>query len=175
MGWRSKGIIVLVGLLGVTFVAPARAEDLPPDLAAVPGGAIGFLHVHGADLWKSPPFKDLHKVLEKAGPKALMAFDQRFVPSPSTIDRVTVVILKPDNPRPEPPFVAIITTTKPFDPKELIKSGLPKPVEGKAGDLKFYHDEESRMAIYVINDKTFAVSANEEMEEFLSLQGKGKW
>jgi hypothetical protein len=160
-------------LLGATFVTPARAEDLPPDLAAVPGGAIGFLHVHASDLWKSPPLKDLHKVLEKAGPKALMAFDQRFVPSPSTIDRVTVVILKPDNPRPEPPLVAIITTTKPFDPKELIKSGLTKPVEAKAGELKYFHDEETRMAVYVINDKTFAVSAREEMEEFVSLQGKG--
>src|SRR5262249_10624936 len=108
---KRLGILTILGL-ALSF-APARAEDLPPDLAAVPGGAIGFLHVHAADLWKSEPLKDLRMVLQKAGPQALQAFDQRFVPSPSTIDRVTIVMLNPEGAgRREPPFVAIISTSK---------------------------------------------------------------
>ncbi|HLW67317.1 MAG TPA: DUF1559 domain-containing protein [Gemmataceae bacterium] len=169
---KRLAILAIVGL--AVPLSSARAEDLPPDLAAVPGGAIGFLHVHAADLWKNEALKDLRMVLEKAGPKYLAAFDQRFVPAPSTIDRVTIVMLNPENSgRREPPFVGIITTTKAFDAKEMIKSGLPKAVEATAGNLKYYHDEESRIAIHIINDKTFAVSMREEMDEFLSQQGKG--
>src|SRR5262245_7593755 len=132
-----KRLAILAIVAGAISLAPARAEDLSPDLAAVPGGAIGFLHIHAADLWKSAPLKDLRNVLQKAGPQALQAFDQRFVPSPSTIDRVTIVMLNPEGAgRREPPFVAIISTSKAFDPMQMIKSGLPKAVEAKAGNLK---------------------------------------
>jgi hypothetical protein len=169
---KRLAILALIGL--AIPLAPARAEDLPPDLASVPGGAIGFVHIHAADLYKSEPFKDLRMVLQKAGPKALQEFDQRFGGVPSTVDRVTIVILNPEGAgRREPPFVGIISTSKAFDPKQLIKNGLPKGVEATAGNLKYFHDEESRLAIFVINDKTFAVGMREEMEEFVSLQGKG--
>src|SRR5437868_6650430 len=93
--------------LALLLAAPLRGDDKPPaDLAAVPGNALGFVHVRVADLWKSEALKDLRAMIEKAGSDALTAFDRRFVPAPSSIERLTAVVMMPD--RGEPPIVLIV-------------------------------------------------------------------
>ena len=85
-------------LAAVAALAPAgRAADLPADLALVPPDAIGFVHVRARDLWASDLMATLRATVEKAGPRALVAFDAQFYPAPSTIDRVTLVLSPSDN------------------------------------------------------------------------------
>src|SRR5437763_5344037 len=90
------------------FAAPLRAQELPPDLAAVPGSALGFAHVRVAEVWKGEALKDIRAIFAKAGPKYLDMLDHRFVPAPSTIDRVTV-ILTLDQPMAEPSALVVLT------------------------------------------------------------------
>src|SRR6266704_5622726 len=116
--------------LVLAIAAPLPAQELPADLAAVPGNAAGFVHVRVADLWQSDSLKDLRASVLKAGPKALEAFDQRFVPAPSSIERVTIILLDPRGGG-EPPLVGIISCSKPFDGAQAAKSLLPQGKEMK--------------------------------------------
>ena len=160
----------ILAWFGLALLAlPARAEEpnLPPDLAAVPGNAIGFVHIRAADLWKCDALKDFRKMIEKAGPKALQQFDDRFVPAPSTIDRITVFVLMPSDAGPEPPFVGLIACNQPFDRAKLFKSLLPRGTEKKAGNKSFQADEDFDLAIHVLDDRTFAVATVSVMRRYL--------
>jgi hypothetical protein len=150
---------------------PLRAQEtkLPADLAAVPGGALGFLHVRAADLWKCDAFKDLRAMIQKAGPKALQAFDDRFVPAPSTIDRITVFSLMPGEALPEAPFIAVIACNQAFDKRKLVESLLPKGKEVKVGNATIHADDEFDLAIRVIDDRTFAVATIGTMRTYLEM------
>src|SRR6266404_1795922 len=93
-------------LLLLLLAASVRADDkVPADLAAVPGNALGFVHVRVADLWKSDALKDLRGMVEKAGSEALQAFDRRFIPAPSSIDRLTAIVMMPEGGEPRIVFV----------------------------------------------------------------------
>src|ERR1700722_1967826 len=109
--------------------SPVPADEpkaLTSDLAAVPADAIGFVHVRVSDLWQSPLMKDFRDTIVQAGPKALQAFDERMVPQPSTVERITVVML-PDSERARyPPFVTIVACSKAFDHDKALKSLLPQ-------------------------------------------------
>src|SRR5579862_2507656 len=75
----------LVFTVASSAAGPQRAP-LPEDLAAVPGDALGFIHIRVADVWKSDALKELRDTVMKAGDKALQGFDKRFVPAPSSIE-----------------------------------------------------------------------------------------
>lgn len=149
--------------------APATSADdqLPADLAAVPSNAIGFLHLKLADLWKSELLKDLRVSIERAGPKAIEAFDSRFMPRPSSIDRLTIIMLDPTEGGGDPPFVGIVTCNEAFDKAKVIQSLLPMGKETKVGNRSFVADPEQDIGIYVMNDRTFAVATPAMLIRFL--------
>lgn len=64
------------------------------ELALVPTDSLGFVHLRARDIWKSEHLEQFRRAIDKAGPDALKILDDSFVPSPSTLDRMTVVILK---------------------------------------------------------------------------------
>ncbi|MFL5342322.1 MAG: DUF1559 domain-containing protein [Gemmataceae bacterium] len=170
--WLHRLIPLAVPLL---LAAPLRAGDaVRPDLAAVPGNALGFVHVRVAELWKSDAFKDLRGMVEKAGSDALAAFDKRFVPAPSSIDRLTVVILMPDGGTGgEPPLVAIISTSAPFDDAKLVKAALSEPKEEKAGEKRFYTDMKTGVGLQVIDKQTFAFGPIDAMRHYVGERSGG--
>src|SRR3954470_21836904 len=104
-------------LVAAAWAQPADPKPLPADLAAVPNDAFAFAHVKLADLWKNDALKDVRAILEKAGPKALEAFDKRFTPPPSTVERLSVYMPPPnfEAGRPEFDFVFLLAVSKPFD------------------------------------------------------------
>src|SRR5262249_32130117 len=68
----------------------------------------------------------------KAGEDALRAFDQRFLPAPSSIDRLTVFVLPPERGgRSEPGIVVLLTTTRPFDKEQFLKQTAPEAKKGR--------------------------------------------
>jgi prepilin-type processing-associated H-X9-DG protein len=144
---------VTVAILTLTSAAPAADAPLPPDLALVPPGAAGFVHVRVADLCRSEHFGVYRQFLGKAGEDVIRAFNDHFVPSPKTVDRITVFVNPPAGGRNEPEVVAIITTSAPFDKDRLLKSfvqGVPK----QSGNV--YTDERDMTAVYVPGDRLFA-------------------
>src|SRR5262245_40447417 len=116
-----KTLLSIAAALTLLVAAlPARGQELPPDLAAVPGNALGFAHVRIADIWKGEALKEIRAVFAKAGPEYLKMLDERFVPAPSTIDRVTI-ILTLEKDKQEPSALVVVTTTVPFDREKLVK------------------------------------------------------
>ena len=114
------GVAALTAALCGSTMPHAGDGALPADLAFVPADGIGFVHVRLGEIWKSEHFKEWRETLQKAGDEALAAFDKRFVPAPSTIDRLTAFVTAPSAepgglaPR-LPNVVVIVTTTKPID------------------------------------------------------------
>jgi Protein of unknown function (DUF1559) len=156
-----KRFLTLVAAL--TLVAPAVAQPAgekltaPPELAVVPNDAFAFAHVKLADLWKNDALRDARAILEKAGPKAIEAFDKRFTPTPSTVERLTVYMPPPnfDAGRPEFDFVFLLAVNRPFDRDKFLKQlGKTSPRKGRNGE--FVVDEDEAVAVRFLDDRTLA-------------------
>jgi hypothetical protein len=156
---------------------PAAAQpptDLPPDLALVHPDALGFVHVRLADLWKHEAMKDARKLFEKAGPKALGALDEQFTPKPSTVERVTTVVLPFDG-RGEPAMVAVLRFSAAFDAAAIKKNYLPRGKAVKTGvnaSKEMFADEVARLAVFFPDDKTLVFSDPETLGKYLTLAPK---
>jgi hypothetical protein len=148
---------------------------LPADLAIVPNDAFAFAHVKLADLWKNDALKDVRGILEKAGPKAIAAFDARFTPAPSTVDRLTVY-LPPPNFEAGPPefdFVFILAVNKPFDRDKFLKQlGKTTPRKGRNGD--FVVDENEAVAVRFVNDRVMAFGTAQAIQRMVDNAPPGK-
>jgi len=165
---------ILITALAIACLSSARADEkLPTDLAAVPGDGIGFIHIRVGEVLQGEAMKPVRQLLEKAGPKALKAFNERFVPAPLSIDRLTLIIIKPDQGGPEPPFVFIVGTSKPFDASKVISAGLPRAQEQKAGDVKYYVDSENDLAMKVLDDRHLLLGPSSTVAQYLSSKPMG--
>lgn len=152
-------LTLAAGLLAATAAAAQPKADrpaLPPDLAAVPNDAFAVAHVKLADLWRNDALKDVRDILQKAGPKAIEAFDRRFTPAPSTVERLTVY-LPPFNfeGRPEFDFVFLLAVSQPYDKARFLKQlGKTETRKGRLGG--FVVDEDGSVAVRFIDEKTLA-------------------
>jgi hypothetical protein len=152
---RSTCLAVLVALTSTLLLLHPRSEsiaaqeraDLPVDLALVPADALGFIHVRGADLWKSEILAGFRATFEKAGPKILAALDNKFAPKLSTFDRLTVFALK-DNNKDEPAIFGIFRFTKPFEIAEVVTSFLPKALAERIDGKAIYKGEQTPFELY---------------------------
>jgi prepilin-type processing-associated H-X9-DG protein len=153
--------VIALGLTSAAFAQPTgKSSPLPPDLAAVPNDAFAFGHIRLADFWKNDALKDVRGILQKAGPRALEAFDKRFSPAPSTIERLTVYLPTPnfDAGRPEFDFVFIVGVSQPYDREKFTKQlGKTTTHKGRNGD--FVVDEEESVAVRFVDDRTLALGS----------------
>src|SRR5580692_3909953 len=99
---------------GHETVAAQEPTALPTDLALVPADAAGFVHIRGADLWKSEIFSGFRTTFAKAGPKALAALESQFVPKPSTFERFSGFLLYSENKR-DAELYGILKFSAPFE------------------------------------------------------------
>ena len=83
------------------------------------------------------------------------AFNNRFVPAPASIDRVTVFVLPPAGERPEPDVIGIIATSAPFRKDRLLKTMIMDQAKDLGGNV--YGDENGLTALYIPSDRLFAV------------------
>ena len=172
--------LAAAGLLSVP--APQRtataADDsgikapLPPELAVVPPDAIAFVHVRLADLWKSEAFKDFRDLIQKAGPKAIQAFDKRFVPHPSTLDRLTFFVLPPGGALRDPQPIVVLTTSAPINKEQFLQSAVPGAVEKKAKAGSYYDDAKTRTGISFLGDRAFLFGPSEVVAHLLNGERK---
>jgi hypothetical protein len=142
-------------LVAVALARPASAQGLPADLAAVPPAALGFVHVRIADLLKHKSLADYRKLFEKAGDRALTAFDGQFAPRPSSLDRVTAVVLPGQ--RPEEIFAAVLHFTQPFDLAAVRASYLPGAEAVKNSAKPLFVDKLSGTALFAPDPQTLVV------------------
>ena len=95
-GWVGGGLVWVFNRnkYSANATIPDPALTKADELELVPPDALGFVHLRLADVWKTEGFAEFRKVVAKAGPEALKALDDGFIPSPSSIERVTLVIVK---------------------------------------------------------------------------------
>ena len=109
-------------------------------------------------------------MLAKAGPEAIKKLSERFMPDPTTLERVTAFAILPKSdggpPRPIPSI--IFHMSKPFDKAKLEKTFAPQGARARAGDKSFTMDQQNDMAVYVIDDRTFQISPAHVMEKLLT-------
>ena len=156
-----KTLFTLLLLLGVTasvWAQPAgERSPLASDLAAVPNDAFLFGHVKIADLWKNDALKDVRMILLKAGSKALDAFDKRYTPSFSSLERLTVYAPLPDfNGPPNFMPVFILALNQPVEQKAFLKQ-FPGKVTEKKGKIASYFVAGDDLGVRFIDTKTFAI------------------
>jgi prepilin-type processing-associated H-X9-DG protein len=159
--------LAISAVVATVFSLPLGAQSLPPDLDSVPDGALGFVHVRVAEIWKGDAFKDMRAIIEKAGPAYFKLLDEHFVPAPSTIDRLTLILtIDPKNS--EPTALFVLTTKSPFDREKLLKKSLTKAVERRAGDATYYFDEELKIAVQAPTDTMVVFGPDKAMKAYLS-------
>src|SRR5262249_18443423 len=109
----------------------------------------------------------------KAGEKAIAGFDKRFLPHPSSIERLTVVLMPQDpNLDREPLVVAILATNQAVEKAAFLKSALPNAVEKKSRGSSYYADEKGQMGVSFINPQMIAFGPTQALTAYHARDGK---
>jgi hypothetical protein len=145
----------------------ATAAD---ELAMVPADAMGFAHVRLAELWKSGMMAEFRKVVEKAGPAALAALDEGFVPAPSSVDRLTVVVLKNPAGGPEPVVLGLVALSAPYDAAQVRRTHLPAAIKQQSGGKEFWFDPQADIAAHFPSDRLIVVGMAPAVAALLAKQ-----
>ena len=157
---------------GLLIALPVQAQQPAPDLKLVPPDALAFAHVRVAEIWKSDALKDYRKIIQKAGPQALAVIDADFVPAPSTIERITMVVLSLDKDKGEPKLVTILAFNTPFDAAKVKAQYMPLAKELQAGGKKYLFEPGEGLAIYFADKQTLTFSDGDTMAEYLAMPAK---
>ena len=121
-----KSISGFVFTLSISFICISNVNgQQPEDLKLVPGNAVLAVHMDLAKLWQSESMNDMRDLLKKAGPKALIELEKRFVPDPTTVETVTGFVMFSKNPGSPPEFAFLISLKKPVKEKALFLSAMP--------------------------------------------------
>jgi hypothetical protein len=150
-----------------TRAGAGDAPELPP----LPANAIAVVYIRAGDIWQSDPLKQFRDLLAKAGPEMLSAFDERFVPAPSSMDRIVVVISKSSKANGQPLITFFLTTSKPFDQERFVKNAMPEAQAEQIGNAKLYVDARTNVAVQVANERAILFGPAEAAREFLQEQG----
>jgi len=149
-----RGLFFLVTFLLCLPSTGRAGEALPADLAFVPADALGFVHVRLADVWRSPHFKMWRETVLQAGEPALAAFDQRFIPAPSSVDCLTVVVAAPGPGDRDPQVLAILRTSRAIDREAFIKHTLPGAKEEQINGKTHHFDLRGKIGVTFLDDRT---------------------
>ena len=126
MNALTKSISGFVFTLSISFICMSNVvAQQPEDLKLVPGNAVLAVHMDLAKLWQSESMNDMRELLKKAGPKALIELEKRFIPDPTTVETVTGFVMFPKNPGSPPDFAFLISLKKPVEEKALFLSAMP--------------------------------------------------
>jgi prepilin-type processing-associated H-X9-DG protein len=151
--WRAA-VIVLVFVLSLIAAALPAAQPVDARAPPIPADAFAVVHIRLADIWKSEALNEMRELLLKAGPQALKAFDRRFVPAPSSLDRLTIVVRLPSEPAREPAVVFYLTTSTPFDSEKLVKGTFPASRRQQVGGTRYYVDDKADVGLAIVNEQT---------------------
>lgn len=164
----SRRFLTTAALLLLLLPCRAAAQALPPDLALVPADAQGFVHVRLADIWKSEPFKEWRTTILKAGDQALAAFDKRFVPAPSSIERLTAILMPPGPGEREPDVLVVLATSKPIDRDAFLRQTVPGAQEERVAGKSYYLDVKTKTAMFFVGERALAFGSPSAVQSALS-------
>lgn len=176
-GWIGGGLVWVLNRH--KYSDPETVLDVnlgkADEVEMVPADAMGFVHLRLRDLWKTEAMAEFRKVLERAGPEALKALDEGFVPAPSSIERATLVVLRPD-PQPGPMAVpkvfAILAFSSPFDADQVRRANFPAIGVKNAGGKEYWQDAKSGLALHFPSDRVIVLGTGPAVQAYLSAPPK---
>ncbi|VTT97500.1 Uncharacterized protein OS=Singulisphaera acidiphila (strain ATCC BAA-1392 / DSM 18658 / VKM B-2454 / MOB10) GN=Sinac_0934 PE=4 SV=1: SBP_bac_10 [Gemmataceae bacterium] len=162
--------------------APARAAELPPALAAVPGDAAAFVAVDVPAVLNSPLCDDLQYVLGAVTPAEAAAFAKKFPIDPRTVEHVVVVAptgATVTDPLPDlhPTAVsalAVFGCSKAFDPAALQKGFSPVGrAKSYRGRVYQFEDENWTGLLVLPGNRAFVIGAEDSLVWLIDRLEKG--
>jgi hypothetical protein len=147
-------------------------EKLTTDLAAIPEGAIAVAHVRVADIYASEVMADVRKLIDKAGPEALGVIDSDFYPAPSTLRRVTTIVLpiSEKDRNSFPGMVTLLSFSKPVDMARIQKTYMQQATTTKVADTIVFTDKVAGMSACLLDESTLAFGDEEGVPRYLGLK-----
>jgi hypothetical protein len=154
---------------------PVTTADLPTDLDLIPRDAAAFFHIRARDIWQSTWLKDARQILDKAGPEAWKEFEKKSPIDPTTIDRVSLVMLTPQTlgepfPRVDPEAmsaIVVVSTTRPYDRLALLQAAGCRE-KAYRRNLYFFH-EDLWAGLVLVDEKTFLVGSEDAVVRWFDL------
>jgi hypothetical protein len=177
--FRSRFVIaVLAGAL-IALGPTARAAD-PSAAKVLTPDAKGFLHVRAGDIWTADVAKQLRNFVAQAGPGMIADFDGSFYPAPSDVESFTVVLfdmkfrnILPEGRPTDLTPVWVVTSKKPLDRAELLKTmaktGKPRKHAGK----DYYFDEAQWSGLLILDDRSYAYASEDSITKLIDRMAKG--
>jgi len=179
LGTTLAGLALGLAFLGDPAPTAAQPGSIPSkaalttDLTLIPGNAAGFVHLEVAKVWKTDAMSEIRKIVERAGPKAFASLDADYKPKPSTLDRVTLVMLSVKTPRTEDiKMVTILAFNEAFVADDVRKLYMPKAEPKKAGGKEYFTDELYGVSLHFADDRTIVFGDAETIPEFLKIVGQ---
>jgi hypothetical protein len=143
-----------------------------PELELVPADGVAFGHVRLADLWRTEAFVEFRKMVDKAGADAIKAFDESFVPAPSTADRLTVFAFKsPDGSGPH--VCGILAFSAPFEESKVRAANFSESIEQESGGKKFTVGRNG-FAAHFHSDRVIVVGTPASLNAYFAMKPKSE-
>ncbi len=174
---RTLAFVLVVGLLlgsGPALAAPGESK-LPADLDLVPRDAAGFVHLRLTDLWQSDWLKDVRHLVDRAGPEAWKTFQQKCPVDPSSLERLTLILLTPQTladpfPTVDPEAmsaVVVLTTKKPYERLPLIQALAAR--EKVYRKYVYYFNEDLWSGLVLVDERTFLIGSEDALVRYFEM------
>lgn len=142
----------------------AAAPKLQPDLAHVPGDALAFCSVRLGELWGHSGLRPVIDDFAKEKPAAVKQLEQLIGVEPAEIERITFFVRDIG---PAMAFSTVAKTVKPYDRKKVLATLGKTAREIKRKDRTYYTGGDSQRAVYLIDERTFALGPTADVEAAL--------
>jgi hypothetical protein len=175
--FRSR--FVIAALCGVLLVGSARAAE-PAAAKVITPETKGFLHVRVGDVWTADVAKQLRTFVAQAGPGMIADFENSFYPAPSDIESFTVLltdtkfrdVLPAGRPIERSP-VWVITSKKPLERGELLKTMAKTGQPRKHGGKDYFFDEAQWSGLLILDANSYAYASEDSIVALIDRMAKG--
>lgn len=170
-------MLAVAFLLFTSGVAAAQTPaTLPADLDLVPRDAAAFFHFRARDIWQTDWLQDARQLLDRAGPEAWKEFAKKSPIDPSTIDRLTLIMVSPQTlgepfPQVDPEAMSalvVVRTSKPFDRLALLQAIHSR--EKAYNRQLYYFNEDLWSGLVLVDEQTFIVGSEDALVRWFDMR-----
>ena len=173
---RQRLLAVAFLLCSGGLAAAQGPASLPTDLDLVPRDAAAFFHFRARDIWQTDWLKDARQLLDRAGPEAWKEFVKKSPIDPSTIDRITLIMVTPQTlgepfPQVDPEAMSalvVVRTSKPFDRLALLQAIQSR--EKAYNRQLYYFNEDLWSGLVLVDEQTFIVGSEDAIVRWFEMR-----
>ena len=177
---RRRGFLALLGLVCLSPSVPAAESKAIESILTAE--TVGFVHIRVADVCNAQGLAFYRKVLAQVGVEELAKFNSKFVPTPASVDTLTIILPSIDN-KPELPngnplkksALWVVTTKDPIDRVDLMRALGPNGRTKSYRSTDYLFDEETWAGIILLDGKTLVYASEDAIVQMIDqrLDAKG--